>query len=112
MTESARWFTSEYSRIVTAHYNPEAKTLSVAFGDGDYASVAITQLVHHRPLELDWQHMTVEDHFYLRIPALPHATRNAADIPGFDVRALSDAEFAAHLWRGSVLPQEQAATAE
>jgi len=35
--------------------------------------------------------------YYLHIPALPGAGRDAADIPAFDIRAVSDAEFAAHL---------------
>jgi len=97
MTESARWSTSDYLRIVTAHYDPESGSIDVAFGDGDNAVVAAKRLVQRGPQELDWQHLTIEDSSYLHIPALPNANRDAADIPSFDIRALSDAEFAAHL---------------
>jgi DNA-binding Xre family transcriptional regulator len=97
MTESAHWSTSDYLRIVTAHYDPESGSVAVAFGDGDNAVVATTRLVQRGPRELDWRRLTVEDSSYLHIPALPDANRDAADIPSFDIRALSDAEFAAHL---------------
>ncbi len=97
MTEATRWSTSDYLQIVTANYDPESGSVAVVFGDGDNAVVATTRLAPRGPRELDWRCLTVEDSSYLHIPALPDANRDAADIPSFDIRALSDAEFAAHL---------------
>src|SRR5579875_1359613 len=101
MTKTAHWLTDDYLRIVSAHYDADDQKIIVTFGDGDTASITITQLAQHEPLGLDWEHMTVEDNFYIHIPALANADRGAADIPGFDVRALSDMEFAAHLVRSA-----------
>lgn len=97
MTKSTRWFTSDYLRVVDARYNPLSHAIDVTFGNGDHASVAVAQVVQRKPLELDWPHLTVEDSSYLHIPATLNASRDAADIPAFDIRALSDSEFAAHL---------------
>lgn len=101
VAETERWFTNDYLRIVSVHYDPHSTRLTFEFGDGDHAVVQPSQLVRRDPDALDWEHMTVEDHSFLHVPTLPKAKREAADIPGFDVRAITDAAFAAHLARSA-----------
>src|SRR5436309_15165340 len=92
-----RWDDEAYLRLVSAEYNPRTKDIAVSFGNGDALTIAVTRLVRRDPFVLDWARLTIEESSYLHIPPLPEAHREAADIPAFDMRALTDAEFASHL---------------
>lgn len=96
---NTRWDTGAYISLASVEYNPGTKEIAVRFGDGDTATLPVKSLVCNRPFELDWPHLTIEESGFIHVPPLPDARRVAADIPAYDMRILTDVEFAAHLAR-------------
>lgn len=94
-----RWDTGAYISLAAVEYNPHTKEIAVRFSDGDTAALPVKSLVYNRPFELDWPHLTIEESGFIHVPPLPDAQRDAATIPAFDMRILTDAEFATHLAR-------------
>jgi DNA-binding XRE family transcriptional regulator len=94
-----RWDESAYLRLGRVEYDPRQKEIRVSFSDGDTATIPVTRLVRRDPFALDWSRLVVEEDGYIHVPARPGAGREDADIPAFDMRVLTDAEFAAHLAR-------------
>jgi DNA-binding Xre family transcriptional regulator len=94
-----RWEDSAYLRLDRVEYDPRRKEIRVRFRDGDTATIPVTRLVRRDPFALDWSRLVVEEDGYIHVPARPSAGREDADIPAFDMRVLTDAQFAAYLAR-------------
>lgn len=95
MDGPARWDTGDYLRIRAASYDPQHQQVKVQFFDGDIVAVPTKHLTDHRDRDIEWQCLDVEDSMHVHVPT----GGDPVEIPGFAIRSLTDAAFAAHLAR-------------
>ena len=86
-----RWDTSRYMRIADARYC--AGKLFVTFDDGTDVSVDVDLLVPSSSDELDWNTLRPHDYFV----TVSREDGDDVEISWLAIRALTDAEFNAHL---------------
>jgi DNA-binding XRE family transcriptional regulator len=95
MGSRARWDTGDYLGIRASTYDVRRREVDVVFCNGDRVSVATKHLVHPRDYDIAWERLEVEEPMHLHIPT----AHEPIEIPGFAIRSLTDAEFAAFLAR-------------
>lgn len=97
-----RWDTEPYIRIDSATYDKDQDRLTVRFCNGDTVTLTTEHLLRPEVRDADWEHIAVVEHYHISVPVAQgsgDAGTDVTDLPGFAIRSLTDADFAAHLAR-------------
>lgn len=101
-TTANLWDAEEYIRISAASFDQTSGHLTLRFCNGDIVSIDARYLLPAGVRAPDWTHSKVVDHYHITVPVAPSTGDlggDSTEIPGFAIRALTDADFAAHLAR-------------